>query len=241
MVYRWVATSVAGFVQQLAVSYIAHGYLFYVAGRIPEGKDPARTDAKLIAQYDLDVSKWTRARQRKQGRASVQYLRHDRFFVLVATHGKHPFFAAEGKRIRDLRRKPLCFHGYSIGCRKGRDGKWHASVRIERESFKKLKSAFREMATRCPVDDLLRRFRALAFEPYAPVREQFHSLLRAVNHRRALAGMEPVPPASLPLRRKPLRPFDLPTWSASATAVVVITNPAPPSPRDPQPCPRGNN
>ena len=43
--------------QQLAVSCIAHGYLFYVTGRITEGKDPDRTDAKLIAQYGLDVSK----------------------------------------------------------------------------------------------------------------------------------------------------------------------------------------
>jgi len=207
MAYRWVATSVAGLVQQLAVSYIAHGYLFYVAGRIPEGKDPARTDAKLIAQYGLGVSKWTRARQRKRGQASVQYLRHDRFFVLVATHGEHPFFAGEGKRIRDFRRQPLHFHGYSLGCRKGRDGRWHASVRIAREPFAELKQRFGALAVHRSVEELGQEFRRLAFEPYAPVRDQLRILLRAVNRRRHAAGLEELPLAALPWHRRPVKPF----------------------------------
>jgi len=53
MAYRCVATSVAGFVQQLAVAYVAHGYWFYVTGRVPEGKDPADVDRKLIARYEI--------------------------------------------------------------------------------------------------------------------------------------------------------------------------------------------
>jgi hypothetical protein len=207
MAYRWVATSITGFVQQLAVSYIAHGYLFYVTGRIPEGKDPARTDAKLIARYGLDVSKWTRARQRKQGRASVQYLRHDRFFVLVATHGEHPFFATEGKQIRDFRRQPLHFLGYAIGCRKGRDGRWHASVRIERETFTELKQRFAALAVLRSVEELCQEFRRLGFEPYAPVRDQLRILLRAVNRRRHAAGMEEVPMTPLRWHRRPVKPF----------------------------------
>jgi hypothetical protein len=207
MAYRCVATSVAGFVQQLAVSYIANGYWFYVAGRIPSGKDPMKTDAKLIAQYGLEVSKWTRARRRKRGRASVQYLRHDRFFVLVATHGEHPFFAAEGKRIRDFRRQPLHFHGYAIGCRKGRDGEWHASVRIERERFRELKQRFAALAVHRSVEELCQEFRRLAFEPYAPVRDQLHILLRAVNRRRHAAGLEELPLAALPWHRRPVKPF----------------------------------
>jgi hypothetical protein len=217
MAYRWVATSAAGFVQQLAVSYISNGYWFYVAGRIPGGKDPARTDAKLIAQYGLEVSKWTRARQRKQGRASVQYLRYDRFFVLVATHGEHPFFAAEGKRIRDLRRQPLHFHGYAIGCRKGRDGKWHASVRIAREPFADLKQRFAALAVHRSVEELCQEFRRLAFEPYAPVRDQLRILLRAVNWRRHAACLEELPLASITRRRRPVRPFGCTRSSATAS------------------------
>ena len=72
MTYRCVAVSVGAFVQQVAVGYVANGYYFYVAGKIPPGKDPAKTDAKIIAQYGIDVSKWTRTRRRKEGMASVQ-------------------------------------------------------------------------------------------------------------------------------------------------------------------------
>ena len=46
--YRCVATSVEGFVQQVAVQYLRHGYWFYVAGQIPEGKDSAAVDAKVL-------------------------------------------------------------------------------------------------------------------------------------------------------------------------------------------------
>lgn len=83
--YRCETTSVEGFIQQLAVAYVARGYWFYVAGFIPEGKDPRRTDAKLIEKYGVDIFKWTRVRRKRQGRATVQHLRFNRFFVLLAT------------------------------------------------------------------------------------------------------------------------------------------------------------
>ncbi len=216
MAYRWVATSVAGFVQQLAVGYIANGYVFYVTGKIPERKDPAAVDRKLIAFYGLDASKWTRARQRKQGRASVQYLRFGRWFVLVATHGEHPFFAAEGKEIRDFRRQPWHFLGYALGCRKGRDGAWHASVRIARECFGELKQRFAALAVQRSVEELRHEFRRIEFEPYAPVRDQLRILFRAVNRRRQAAGLEPVPGEALRRRRIPVRPFANPEEGASA-------------------------
>ena len=50
MEYRYEATSVAGFVQQLAIAYINHGYWFYVTRTIPERKDLAKTDRKIIEQ-----------------------------------------------------------------------------------------------------------------------------------------------------------------------------------------------
>lgn len=135
MEYRCVATSVEGFVQQLAVAYITHGYWFYVAGTIPEGKDPAAVDAKLIDRYGIAISKWTRCRRKRRGLANMQYLRHGRFFVLLATKGRHEFFERESASIRDVRRKSIKFAGYSIGCRKGRDGRWHVSVRLTPEAL----------------------------------------------------------------------------------------------------------
>ena len=209
MAYRCVATSVAGFVQQLAVAYVAHGYWFYVTGQVPEDKDPAPVDRKIIRQYGIDVSKWSRARLKKAGQARVQYLRYDRFFVILATHGEHPFFAAEGNQVRDIRRYPLRFMRYSIGCRKGRDGcKWHPSVRIAREACRELKAHYAAMAVHRPVEDLCRELGGLGYEAYAPVRDQLLGILRTVNRCRQAAALELVPRAALWLRRVPVKPFE---------------------------------
>ena len=80
------------FIQQPAVAYVANGYWFYVHGWIPLNKDPETVDRKLIEKYGIDVSKWERARRKKAGLANLHYLRHGRDFVLIATHGRHPFF-----------------------------------------------------------------------------------------------------------------------------------------------------
>ena len=208
MKYQYVATSVAGFVQQLAVAYIAHGYYFYVSGRIPEHKAPFETDAKIIAQYDLDLSRWTRYRRRKTGAASVQYLRYDRFFVILATHGEHPFFAAEGRALRDIRINPIYFRGYAIGCRQARGGgPYHASVRLERTTCQELKRRLTSVALDWSIEQLAQYLERLPYEPYAPVRDQLRGILRAVNRRRKAAGLELVPRNAVWLRRYPVKPF----------------------------------
>lgn len=137
MSYRCEATSVGGFVQQLAVSYLRNGYWFYVAGRVPDGKDPSAVDRKLVERYGIDRSKWSRARRKRQGLANVQYIRFGRFFLILATHGTHRFFEEEGKVIRDARRQPITFAGYSISHRGGRP-----HVRIERLEHRLLRDRF---------------------------------------------------------------------------------------------------
>jgi hypothetical protein len=180
-----------------------------VTGQVPEDKDPAPVDRKIIRQYGIDVSKWSRARRKKAGQARVQYLRYDRFFVILATHGEHPFFAAEGNQVRDIRRQPLHFMGYSIACSKGRDGrKWHPSVRIAREVCRELKARYAAVAVHRPAEDLCRELGTIALEPYAPVRDQLRGILRAVNHRRHAAGLEPVPASAIGWRRVPVKPFE---------------------------------
>lgn len=208
MEYKCVAKSVTGFIQQLGVAYIANGYYFYVAGFIPPKKYPERTDRKILAAYEIQISKWTRSRRKKEGKANVQYLRHRGFFVILATKGAHPFFESEAKRLRDIRRHPISYMGYSIGCRRERGGgAYHASVRIHQERFKELMKRFTQNALIRTVDELYIDFRSLPFEPYAPVRTQLFVLLRAVNHRRAIAGLELVPWQALRLKRSPVRPF----------------------------------
>lgn len=208
MAYQCVATSVAGFIQQLAVAYVAHGYYFYVSGVIPEHKDPAETDRKIITQYGIAVSKWTRARRKKLGLANAHYLRYRRFFVILVNHGEQPFFSAEARRIRDIRVHPLHCMGYSIGCRPGRGGgALHASVRIDRSIYRELKAGFERSSVHRAAEDLAKSLRALPVEPYAPVRDQLRCILRAVNRRRRRAGLELVPETALRSWRSPVKPF----------------------------------
>jgi hypothetical protein len=207
MLYRYEARSLAGFIQQLAVSYVAHGYFHYVTGLVPERKDLAVVDAKLVERYDIGLSVWSKARRRASGAATMQYLRHGRFFVLVATPGVHRFFVEE-KDIRDFRRTPLRHGGYSVSARHSTvTGRLHASVRIEQEVYLGLKARLLELALHRSVEALAREFAGLPFEPYAPVRRQFLNLLRAVNRERARAGYELVPSTVLRLRRRPIRVF----------------------------------
>lgn len=197
MTYRCVATSVAGFIQQLAVSYFGHGYWFYVTGRIPDSKSPSLVDAKLVQRYGINISKWQRARRKRMGLANVQYLRYGRFFVLAATHGRHAFFDHEGERVRDARRSPVHFGGYSIGHRGG-----HPHVRLSLATYRSLKIELLCRASHPqpgPVKAMLYLASPL---PYAPVRRQQLNLLRAVNRERLAHGLQPLAASVLDFRHR---------------------------------------
>src|SRR5262249_9863026 len=203
MVYRAEVTSIGGFVQQVAVSFVGRGYYFYVAGSIPEGKDPRAVDEKLVVRYGIDISKWARARRKQAGTANLQYVRFDRFFLILATHGQHRFFEDEAGCIRDVRRRPIRFAGYSIGFRGG-----HPHVRIEQEEYKQLKAYFVDLAVRRSVASLERELAQISFEPYAPVRRQLLCILRAVNRARKRAGFSPVTREVFRFKRRIYRPFE---------------------------------
>src|SRR5262249_11879430 len=97
--YRYEATSIQGFIQQLAVAYVTHGYWLYVTGRVPEGKDPVLVDQKLIAQYGISLSRPARWRRKRIGQGNIHYLRYKSFFVLIATEGQHLFKLREADAI----------------------------------------------------------------------------------------------------------------------------------------------
>ena len=205
MQYRCVAVSREAFVQQLA-NYVAAGYWRYVSGSIPLHKNPADVDRKLVGQYGIDMSKWARSRRRKAGGGNVHYLRHERTFVLLVSPGPHPLVEHE-PNVRDIRRAPLRFHGYSIGCGVGTDGRWHASVRIHADEYRRLKSHLLQLAVHRTSEDLAGEFQRLNFVPFARVRRQLLNLLRAVNRQRRLAGYELLPFTVLDLRRAPVKVF----------------------------------
>jgi len=220
--YRYLAASVEGFVQQLAVCYVTHGYFFYVTGQIPAEKDPEKTDRKIIERYGIEISKSTRVKRKKAGEANLQYLRFGHFFVILATAGVHVFFEGEAAVLKDLRESPLRFHDYAISCHKSwAKGKVHASVRIDHERYSEIKARFVEISVHRTVEQLTGEFQAFPFEPYAPIRNQLYAILKAVNSKRHAAGLEAVPKTALRLLRKTTRPFADDVAELSEKADVV--------------------
>lgn len=202
MQYRCEATSVEGFVQQVAVQYLRHGYWFYVAGSVPAGKDPRAVDRKLIAKFGITTSSKERTRRKRAGLANLHYIRHDRFFLLMATHGRHRFFDDEAGQIRDARRHPIKFAGYAISYRNR-----HTCVRIERHEYQQLKAWFLDMGCRRSVAALAAEFRSTRFVIYAPVRKQLLEIWRTLNRSRHNGGFDSVPIEWVPWRRLIVKPF----------------------------------
>ena len=211
MQYRWEATSLEGFVQQLACAYLRCGYVYFVRGEVPEGKNARSVGGALVKREPVDVSKWERARRQRAGLANVQYVRFGRVFVLLATQGQHPLFDAERSTVRDARRTPIRVGGYALSIRGG-----HVHVRIDLEVYRRLRAYLFDIAIHRRAPALAAEFYGLPFEPYAPVRRQFLNMLRLVNKRRKAAGFELLPYSVLHLRRRIVRPFDPPAAREAA-------------------------
>ena len=127
----------------------------------------------------------------------------------------------KGQNIRDARRIPIKFEGYSISVAKGgflrkpkdggpavRDPKWRVRVQIEAELYKGLKAYFEDIALyRSRSANWRAELADLPFEPYAPVRQQLLNLIRYINRRRETASLEPVGFSALRYRRRIVRPF----------------------------------
>lgn len=221
MTYRCEATSLTGLVQILASNYLPHGYWFYVTGRVPAGKDPRLVDQKILAKYGIALSRQQRARRKLAGQANLHYVRYQDFFVILATHGRHTFFAEEGKSLRDIRQVPLQLAGYSLWVKRGNflqrksadeppipDHRHRVRVLIGREKYRELRGHFLDLATHRTAERLRAEFWNIPFEPYAPVRKQLLRILRQVNAKRAAMGYERLPTDVLRLRRRIVKPFD---------------------------------
>jgi len=232
MEHRYEIDSREGLVQYLAANLLPHGYWFYVTGRVPDGKDPFRIDAKLIAKYGVALSRQQRARRKLVGLANLQYVRWGRLWILLATHGDHPFFAEGGERVRDVRHCPLQVAGYSLTVRRGGflkkspgderqtpDTKRRVRVQIARERYRDLKADLLELALRRSVEELGRALGGVAFEPYAPIRRQLLNLLRLMNAKRQEAGLAKIPPDVLRYRRRIVKPFG-PKATSSASGLA---------------------
>ena len=105
--YLCEATSMEGLIQQVALSYLRHGYWWYVTGIVPERKEPTEIDHNILSKYDIRKDWRFIAHNKNRGLANLQYIRHGRFYIIMATKGFHQFKDREAKRIRDARQCPI--------------------------------------------------------------------------------------------------------------------------------------
>lgn len=218
MSYRYIATTPEGLVQQVAVSYLRHGYWWYVTGRIPAMKPPEVIDQKLLFKYEIGITERQRAYRKQRGLANMQYIRFGDWFLLLVSDGHHAFRQQEREQIRDCRRHPIHFEGYSLSYRRGgvtpkggNEPKWHACVRIEPTTYKELKAYFLKRACHRTAEHLAEDFRKIPYARYAPIRRQLLNIHRAVNRARGQAGFELIPVSALRLRRLITQPFGAPS------------------------------
>jgi hypothetical protein len=202
--YLYEATSVEGFVQQLALRYLPSGYRYYVSGIIQEGKDPRAVDARILQKYDIAVDKWERHRRKRAGRPNLQYLRYRRRFLILCTgeDESHPFFQTE-REVRDVQRVPIRFSGYEISHRAGKV--W---VRIDRDDFRAIRGYFLAVASKRRAADLAAEIHALPYQPYRSVKYQLYRLVADIIDYRAAAGRPPLDKCAVPARRTICHPFE---------------------------------
>lgn len=219
MDYRCVTTSVRGFVQQL-LCYLQDTYWCYRPGYILTDEDPQHVDQTVLCRYGIGASRWWRARRRSVGIASLHYLRHHRYYLLLATKGHHPFYDQQ-QEVHDVRQRPIRFSGYSIGVVPGRrrrrrtdarvavpTRRWQVHVELCGQTYRALESYFLDMATGCDELQLQQEFDQVPFEAYGPVRRQMLDILAQVNRARELAGLEPLGPKVLRRCRRIVNPFE---------------------------------
>ena len=134
--YQWETTSDEGFVRYLVANILPHGYRFYTCGTVKPKTCLEHFDEVMQEKYNFKMSRSARCRRKaavsasgkKLGLANVIYLRRERFYILIATPGNHPFFRhnitlrenkkgeiiERRKHYRDAHRDPIFFDGYSI-------------------------------------------------------------------------------------------------------------------------------
>lgn len=206
MEQRFVAASVVGFIRHIALYHVNRGYEFYLTGCIPERKrtHPEVVDRAIVEKYGVAMSKYARHRRRRAGEAAVAYYRHGHFWVMVATEGTHRFFDENKERIKNFRRNPLVFGGYSIGIK---DDKLH--VALADDFYRELRGYLVNQAVHRSAARLANEVYELPVEPFGPVQRQLRRILREVNAERKTAGMARVPGRAIPCRLRIVRIQDV--------------------------------
>ena len=214
---------------QRAVVLAQRGYRYFVQGEVPERKEPAAIDAKLLVKYDLRKTRRQRAYRKSRGLPNGHYFRHGTTWIVMAT--SREFFLAVDKkeRVLDLRESPIRAFGYSLSLR--RDGsamrrgehRYRASVRLDLETYRELRAYLEDLALQRSKERLAAEFwrESSRWQAYAPVHRQFRAILRRVNERREKAGYELVPASCVRRYRNHPKHFSSDVAREGATAVPM--------------------
>ena len=176
-----IAPTLGFFLRRIAIDYLRYGYYRWALRDIPPDRDPSPIDAKLIELYGVTSCRTTRMRQRRQGRAVVQYIRWGHTFVLLATEGTHQQF--DRLRSFDAREAPIVVGGYTVGVRSSkvvvevRHQVWQAVV-----TRMHLKALYERTIVEASIT-------TLPFYRFPGVINQMRDLVKAVNQRRRVAGL----------------------------------------------------
>lgn len=182
--------SLGNFLRRIAFDYVRYGYHRYALREIPKEKDPGLIDDKVCRAYGVTSCRTKRHRRRAIGKATVEYLRWDHTFVLLATDGTNAAF--ERLRSFDIAQSPLHLRGYTIGIRPS-----GVSVELSRSELKKVRQAVKEVELQAPskVEDRVTSFPIYRFPG---VLTQLYTIVREVNLRRKAAGLLPARPEIRP-------------------------------------------
>ena len=238
--YRYEATTLGGFIQKLVQDYISRGYVFYVCGYVggrhpktpPTPQDLQAHDASVIKKMNIDLSSDQRYRHKGKGHAKLQYVRYQNFYVILATPGQHDFFSLDyrtgyGPRVKDLRRAPLTFGGYSI-CVERRYGKNKTVTRIAPTPRQRIHADLLAMAFTWSAERFEREFANLTtyrFEPWAGVLCQIYELLGVVNKARKKQKLTHITGADIRKKRTKFAPFKRPAVAVDSAAIFTQSEP----------------
>ena len=184
--YQYLVKSPSHLVQLLGCNVINKGYLFYVAGWIPDGMDPLPIDAKLILLYECHLPKHQVARRKKAGLAAVKYYRCGQFFLLFSTVGRSLFFQREA--FKDLRTQPLHVAGYQLAVNKDTLKPY---IRIHREAQRKLRREFMEHVREEP-SWWIEKIRGVQYMAWKGVQDNIFHEVRNLNRARKLLRLPPI-------------------------------------------------
>lgn len=167
-----VVDSSADLIRRLTRYYLREGYWYFVKGRIPGHKSIERVDAKLSSKYETTLSRWQRHRRKVKGLATVQYLRYERDFVLVATEGEHSLFFGD-RSVKDARKHPIEIWYYWIRVRSSR----RYEVIVAPWAYHVVKDKVLRLAREGNVEAIEEQISSLKWINYPGVNRQKHKMI----------------------------------------------------------------